>query len=217
MNKTVFVKLGIGSALLVVLVLSAWPDRKPRPPAKTPREPVALATGTQVDANTPQDMGDAPATPVARAEKPAAQENNVTDSREPGFNQRCTEILDQAVESMDLSSILPQDQARLTRVFNDCIYAIDLELAQTEKQFTRSAETAACFRSVYAIRDYLLELGTDVQSFAELPNNTDSDQVAIAEAFTRIRDDIMTNGETAMMNRSMYCSPDTAADDRRQE
>lgn len=215
MNKISFIKLAaLSTIILVALVFFISPNESDNSNVVNVDENTASANETELaayaDNNTRKNIEKT--TAINQAEnlndQPDEQASEIKQVEKSKFKQRCLDVLSNVTESINTDYISAQDQAKVSNVFNNCIYEIEAELALTERQFTRSTETMPCFNSLYEIRDYLLELGTKAQRFSELPNNKDSDNAAITEAFFNISDDIIVNGASAMMNRSIACSMD---------
>ncbi len=207
MNKNMALKLiFVLSVLLVVLILIIYfgENEKAAPASENNKIPVMKNIVAPVVVNKAEEI-------FMQNETKDDLNEMVSDAdikEESKFKQYCLDILNEATNNMDVDNILPDNQANIAGIFNDCIYEIERELALTEKQFIRSPETMTCLNSVYEIRDYLLDLGTNAQLFSELPNNNTADGVKITEEFIRISDDIIVNGGAAMMNRSVLCSLD---------
>ncbi len=145
---------------------------------------------------------------LASAEKSEQNDKTQADTKPAEISKlkdRCLSILSTADKNINSSYISLNEQRKMTGIFDDCIYEIDMELALIERQFKRSPENMTCLNSAYEIRDYLLELGTNAQQFSYMPNNTDSDKVLLAEIYSQVLNDIIKNGNSAMEIRKTVC------------
>jgi len=215
MNKNNFIKLVALSVILLIMLVSViYLNKGDNVPVVAEHENKMLVTENAISSYVNSDVKEniekveAGNLPENSREKSGERVDKIEHVEKSKFKQRCLDVLNNVTENIDVDNILPRDQAKIATIFNNCVYEIEAELALTEKQFIRSAETMACFDSIYKIRDYLLDLGTNAQLFSELPSNKESERAAITEAFINISNDIITNGGSAMMNRSILCSLD---------
>ncbi|VAW51434.1 hypothetical protein MNBD_GAMMA06-890 [hydrothermal vent metagenome] len=208
MNKNNVIKLMMAS--VVLLVLAVYLNKSDNELVVVEEKNLVIESETSYADDVKENIEEIEvATPSENTdEKSDEQTDEIMHAEKSKFKQRCLDVLSNATESIDVDNISPQDQANMTGIFDDCIYEIEAELALTEKQFVRSDETMGCFNSIYEIRDYLLDLGTNAQMFSELPNGKDAESVVVTEAFIDISNDIITNGGSAMVNRSLLCSMD---------
>lgn len=180
----------------------------------SPNKPERKHSNSQQDQNTRTITSQNKSQPVPDNEIPTTSpEINTANNKQAAekfleaskFNDRCLTILNTADQSINIDSISTREQRKMSGIFNNCIYEIDMELALTERQFERTPENIPCLNKVYEIRDALLELGTVAQQFSDLANNTDSDRVLISESYSKVLAEIAGKGKAAMQIRDDFC------------
>ncbi|VAW62188.1 DNA polymerase III alpha subunit [hydrothermal vent metagenome] len=213
MNKSTTTKLAIGfSSILIISLIYGYSSNGTD--TQTPDENNTDETfvennieydGHKIETNNvhqPDEINDDIA---LKTNNKTNDETNNEIKYESKFEQRCLDILNSATQSINTENMTPAEQLRMSRIFNNCVYEIDKELALIEKTIIKTPDNMQCFNKVYEIRDYLMELGTDAQLFSDLPNNNDADRVAIFTSFMDVSNNILSNGEVAMAVRTDYC------------
>jgi len=213
MNKSTATKLTIGfSSILIISLIYGYSsnDTDTQMPEENSTDETFIENNIEyeehkIETNNIQQSNDINNNVALKS---SAEKNNKT-KYESKFEQRCLDVLNSATQSIDTQNMTPNEQLRMSRIFNNCVYEIDLELALIEKTIIRTPDNMQCFNRVYEIRDYLMELGTDAQLFSDLPNNNDADRVTISTSFMDVNNNISTNGEAAMSVRANYCDSTT--------
>ena len=213
MNKSTTTKLAIGfSSILIISLIYGYSSNgtDTQTPDENNTDETFVENNIEYDEhelekNNPLQSNE---TNNDIAQKTSNENNEAANNKikyESKFEQRCLDILNSATQSINTENMTPAEQLRMSRIFNNCVYEIDKELALIEKTIIRTPDNMSCFNRVYEIRDYLMELGTDAQLFSDLPNNNDADRVAIFTSFMDVNNNILSNGEAAMAVRTDYC------------
>jgi len=135
--------------------------------------------------------------------KAADKINTMEDSK---FEQNCINKINNATETGDYEKMTANNQVVMTKIFNECIAALNKELSLTEKDFENSDENKSCYKGIKEIRNGVAIIETKIQEFTSMPNNTEQDATEVAITSATVGAELMMHGGAAMLNRTMTCA-----------